>query len=67
MAEGLLRKALEAPQQKKQEFIHHAALYLAFARRQESSDSNATVSDSTHGDVEDAGLERPWGYLGNPR
>ena len=43
LAEGLLRKALEAPLENKQDFIHHAMSYLAFARAQEQS--NATTVD----------------------
>jgi hypothetical protein len=42
LAEGLLRKALEAPLESKQDFIHHAMSYLAFARAQEQS-NGATV------------------------
>ena len=38
LAEGLLRKALEAPIESKQDLIHHAVSYLAFARAQERSD-----------------------------
>jgi hypothetical protein len=42
LAEGLLRKALEAHPENKQDLIHHAVSYLAFARAQEASDE-ATV------------------------
>jgi hypothetical protein len=38
LAEGLLRKALEAPPENKQDLIHHAVSYLAYARAQESAD-----------------------------
>ena len=40
MAEGLLRKDLEAPLESKQDFIHHAVSYLAFARAQEQDGSS---------------------------
>ena len=35
MAEGLLQTAIEAPAEKKQDFLRHAADYLAFARKQD--------------------------------
>jgi hypothetical protein len=45
LAEGLLRKALDAPVESKQDLIYHAVSYLAFARAQEQS-GEATVNSS---------------------
>ena len=47
LAEGLLRKALEAPLESKQDFIHHAVSYLAFARAQEQSDGSSVEGISS--------------------
>ena len=47
LAEGLLRKALEAPLESKQDFIHHAVSYLAFARAQEQSDGSSVEGVSS--------------------
>lgn len=52
LAEGLLREALEAPVADKQEFIHQAASYLAYARSQERSDG-AAIDGASPDEMED--------------
>jgi hypothetical protein len=49
LAEGLLRRALEAPIESKQDLIHHAMSYLTFARAQEQS--NGASDESASSDV----------------
>jgi hypothetical protein len=53
LAEGLLRKALDAPVESKQDLIYHAVSYLAFARAQEQSDDATLIgspSQAPHSD-----------------
>ena len=50
LAEGLLRRALEAPIESKQDLIHHAMSYLTFARAQEQSNGGVS-GESASSDV----------------
>jgi IrrE N-terminal-like domain len=61
LAEGLIRKALEAPPEKKQDLIHHAASYLAFARAQEASEEvmvGGSPSDPVNPDEAEKGYHQ---------
>ncbi len=47
LAEGLLKSALDAPIEQKQQFVHDASAYLAFARAQDEQELSATSPGST--------------------
>jgi hypothetical protein len=62
LAEGLLRKAIDAPVEKKQDYIQHAAAYLAFARAQDEQGQTGDVtvngnSSNPLGDVDEDEIE----------